>query len=967
MTLTSLFSPVLNMSLTGSVVILFVLATRLFLKKAPKVFSYALWSVVLFRLLCPVSFSSMFSLFTIVEPPVISQQGNVSSVQYLPRETPRQVQIQEETLPAQQIHIPNTILPAEPQAAAEPEKTLLDYAAIVWAAGVAGMLIYSCISLLLLHRRLTGAVKLSRRIYMADHIPGPFVLGILRPKIFLPSQPAESEMAYILAHETCHIQRRDPVVRLLAYIALSLHWFNPLAWVAFRLSGKDMEMSCDEAVIRRFGPQVRSFYAESLLRLSTRHRSIALTPLAFGEGDTKGRIKNMANWKQPRFWVIITAAVVLIAALAACALNPGSSDGPSLEVTQPGTIEVRNVDELLGAIAPNADILMLPGTYNLCDASNYGQQSGSLYYHWVEDYDGFGLQLDSVHGLTIRGSGMDSTTLETEPRWANVITLDNCDNVTLSDFTAGHTKDKPGECSGGVLKLIDCRNTQMEGLGLFGCGVVGVNAESCRNLELKQCRIYECSSSAVDLYRCDTVTMDACTFDHIDGYGYNAYTYLTATQSSGVVVKNSLLSDSTLMYLVDSTDSGVELLNNTFRNNRIQNGAFNQNGYMLLKDDNTFTDNNIRNWYAPNCYWVVDETGTNLTEARLAKKFGTVQASDPTQPQKQVEVATVDELLAAIAPNTEIILTGELYEINKATGYGTVTGDYYCWEDIYDGPGLIIQNVDNLTIRSNDGNIKGHTISVTPRYANVLTFRACTNITVSGFTAGHTEAPGSCAGGVLNFTDSDGITVDSCGLFGCGILGVETNYCSDVKVLNSDIYDCSIGGIQMWSTKDVVIDNCTFRDLGGDDTNFIGCTNVTLDGKVLFPTEAAEITGLDWLKDITGTDELDAQNLEATVVRFTYAFFANDTETMGACMSEPLLKAWEATSYEGSTEGVQILEDSVVLYGPVGQVMEQNGYYYLSVPFTDSSKGNGTHYLNLSLVRENGGWKVDEYECEFHE
>ena len=88
---------------------------------------------------------------------------------------------------------------------------------------------------------------------------------------------------------------------------------------------------------------------------------------------------------------------------------------------------------------------------------------------------------------------------------------------------------------------------------------------------------------------------------------------------------------------------------------------------------------------------------------------------------------------------------------------------------------------------------------------------------------------------------------------------------------------------------------------------------------------------------------------------------------MGACMSEPLLKAWEATSYEGSTEGVRILEDSVVLYGPVGEVMEQNGYYPLSVPFTDSSQGNGTHYLNLSLVRENGTWKVDSYECEFHE
>lgn len=331
-------SMILNMSITGSAVILLVLLARLLLKKAPTVFSYALWVVVLFRLLCPVSLASNFSLLRLLEPvsltselampgrlaaPAANHAQFVTSMEYVHHEVA--------FLPA-----PELRQPAPDQAAAEPLPQIYTAAkeeqpaaawtagTLIWLLGIGSMAVYSAVSYFKLRHQLVGAVPLWKHIYLADGIGSPFVLGVLRPKIYLPSALAEEERGYIILHEQHHIRRCDHIVKLLAYFALCLHWFNPLVWAAFVLFSKDMEMSCDEAVVKKLGEHIRADYCSSLLSLATGRRRIAGMPLAFGEGNTKERIKNMISWKKPKTWITVIAAVISLAVVTACAGNPAA-------------------------------------------------------------------------------------------------------------------------------------------------------------------------------------------------------------------------------------------------------------------------------------------------------------------------------------------------------------------------------------------------------------------------------------------------------------------------------------------------------------------------------------------------------------------------------------------------------------------------------------------------------------------
>lgn len=331
-----LFPTICNMSLTASVVIVAVLLVRLLLRRAPKVFSYALWAVVLFRLICPVSVTSAVSLMGAVGAPVQERTQRTSAVEYVPADivrssgTPTVTTLPQETLPAinspAESTVPAAVTAPEP-AAALPLSGPMVVLTGAWLAGMALLLAYSAVSMLRLRRRLVGAVLLADNIYLADHIPSPFVMGLFRPKIYLPSTLKETERGYILRHEQYHIRRRDYLVKFLAFLALCVHWFNPLVWVAFVLAGKDMEMSCDEAVVKELGEDIRADYSASLLSLATGHRIVAGMPLAFGEGDTGGRIRNLLKWKRPRPWVIAVCAVVCVGLIALCAANPkGDSD-----------------------------------------------------------------------------------------------------------------------------------------------------------------------------------------------------------------------------------------------------------------------------------------------------------------------------------------------------------------------------------------------------------------------------------------------------------------------------------------------------------------------------------------------------------------------------------------------------------------------------------------------------------------
>ena len=348
-----------NMSLTASVAIVLVILLRLLLKKAPKVISYALWGVVLFRLLCPVSIGSNFSVYNLFDAPA-QESGTITSViEYVPSN------IVHTEYPSVALPVPgisdviNEALPqGQEQLVADPLEAPMSFATYAWMIGVLVMAIYSIVSYIRLRRKLSVVVPLRDNIFIADDIKSPFVVGLFRPKIYLPCNLGGKEQEYIILHEQHHIKRLDHVMKALAFLALAIHWFNPLVWVAFILASKDMEMSCDEAVIRKVDGDVRADYSASLLTLATGRRIIAGTPLAFGEGDTKGRINNLSKWKKPAVWVVLIA-VVACAVLAVTVLTNPITMGDHFVLTNtdsPANTNKLSYDIQLGNKAMSGEI-----------------------------------------------------------------------------------------------------------------------------------------------------------------------------------------------------------------------------------------------------------------------------------------------------------------------------------------------------------------------------------------------------------------------------------------------------------------------------------------------------------------------------------------------------------------------------------------------------------------------------------
>lgn len=313
---------VLNMSLTAGVAILAVLLIRLLLVRAPKIFSYLLWLPVLFRLLCPVSFSMDISLTGLLKAPLFEE----GELQYIPADIGF-MQEPEVTLPGKMMtEMVNSSLPAgTPAASMNPMQGILFAGAVLWLAGVLLMLIFSVAACLRLRRKLKGAVieEGQGNVYRTDQISMPFVCGLFRPVVYLPAGLAGEEKDYILLHEKIHIRRKDQLWRFLGYLALSLHWFNPLVWLAFYLSGKDMEMSCDEAVIRRMGIYIRKKYSASLLSFACGRRVMPGLPLAFGEGQTGSRIRNLLHYKKTGRAAMAVFGALCLAAAVILIANPG--------------------------------------------------------------------------------------------------------------------------------------------------------------------------------------------------------------------------------------------------------------------------------------------------------------------------------------------------------------------------------------------------------------------------------------------------------------------------------------------------------------------------------------------------------------------------------------------------------------------------------------------------------------------
>lgn len=204
----------------------------------------------------------------------------------------------------------------------------LSAAGLLWLLGAATLALLNTVRWVKLRRRLLCALPLRENIYLADHIPVPFVMGLVRPRIYLPSDLAGEEQAYIIRHEQHHIRRGAPLFRLLAFAALCVHWFNPLVWLAFTLAGRDMEMACDKAVLRQSGGQIRADYSLSLLRYSVGNNRFIGAPLAFGVGDTRERIENVMKYKKPTLFTVALAAVLCVSLTACLSFNPRSGGTP---------------------------------------------------------------------------------------------------------------------------------------------------------------------------------------------------------------------------------------------------------------------------------------------------------------------------------------------------------------------------------------------------------------------------------------------------------------------------------------------------------------------------------------------------------------------------------------------------------------------------------------------------------------
>jgi beta-lactamase regulating signal transducer with metallopeptidase domain len=308
------------MSLTASFVIAVVLLARFFLRRAPKIISYALWAVVLFNLLCPFKPESAFSLIPFGAEPIDVRQAIVPG---------QELSFIESAMYATQPWGEDVYIPINPEVVDISEAPyngnamsyLFGYQAYIifggnylWPFGAAALLLYAVIGYIRLKRRVSLAVRVGCNIYETDMIKSPFVLGLFRPRIYIPTGMDAAFLTHIIEHERTHIKRRDYLVSVIAFAALALHWFNPLVWVAYMLMLRDMESSCDEAVLRHSSEDIRRGYSSALLGFSSNRRQLSF-PLAFGEQGVKERVKRVLNFKKPSR-VIIVAAVALVAVLS---------------------------------------------------------------------------------------------------------------------------------------------------------------------------------------------------------------------------------------------------------------------------------------------------------------------------------------------------------------------------------------------------------------------------------------------------------------------------------------------------------------------------------------------------------------------------------------------------------------------------------------------------------------------------
>lgn len=317
-----IFLSIVNMSISASWIVLVVLLLRMIFKNAPKWIRVLLWGIVAIRLVCPLSVESFMSLMPSAEtirPEIMMDEKPII----------------DSGVPV----INNVINPVivetftpEPTDSVNPLQVVIEALMYVWVIGITVMVLYTIISYRIIAGRVSTAVRLKDNIYQSENVDSPFVLGIISPKIYVSYNVSGDDLEYVIAHERAHICRKDYLWKPLGFIILSVHWFNPLMWLGYVLLCRDIELACDEKVIRELNVKQKADYSQALLACSVNRRMIAACPIAFGEVSVKERVKSVLNYKKPAFW-IIAAAIIVCAVVAVCFLtNPKSSLDSELDV-----------------------------------------------------------------------------------------------------------------------------------------------------------------------------------------------------------------------------------------------------------------------------------------------------------------------------------------------------------------------------------------------------------------------------------------------------------------------------------------------------------------------------------------------------------------------------------------------------------------------------------------------------------
>ena len=322
--MSTVFLKLLNMSITASWLILAVLAARILLKKAPRWIVCLLWALVALRLLCPYSLKSVLSLVpsaeTIPADIALSSQPEIHSGISVINSAVNPI-INNMANP----DIAESVVPGT-AAAVNPLQTIIPFISYIWAVGVAGMLVYALASYLRLRKTVAASASIKDRVLACDEIKTPFILGVIRPKIYIPSAMCGETLDCVLLHETAHLKRRDHWWKPFGFLLLAVYWFNPLCWIAYILLCRDIEAACDEKVVRDMDRDGVATYSQALLDCSFPRKRIAACPLAFGEVGVKQRIKGVLNYRRPAFWIILIAVVICIAIVVCFMTDPISSE-----------------------------------------------------------------------------------------------------------------------------------------------------------------------------------------------------------------------------------------------------------------------------------------------------------------------------------------------------------------------------------------------------------------------------------------------------------------------------------------------------------------------------------------------------------------------------------------------------------------------------------------------------------------